>query len=695
MRILCSLPLLLLAVATTAAQTSYPMITYVTPVAVQRGKTVEVTVEGQMNFAAVYKALFEGTGITAEVVGAAPRPAAGAMPQVRSCKLRLTVAPDAVPGVREFRVASALGVSSIGQLLVCDVPVLQESGNNNTLQQANQAPVPGVISGRIEAAEDVDYFRFRAVEGQTFTFEVLCARLQDKIHDLQKHADPMLSLYDSEGRELAANDDFYFADPQLTYTFRKSGDYYIQVRDSKYDGDPRWVYALKISDHPQATHIYPMAANPGQAVEVEPVGSLALKQPRVALVAPKSLGLQAVQLSSGLPPEVSGVPGSTPDPVPLLVSPLPQVLEVEPNDTPQTAQRVSLPCGINGRIGKPRDLDHFVFKGTKDKAVRLEVHARRFGTLLTSHLDSMLEVLDAKGKVLAGNDDANGKDSALVFTPPADGDYILRIRDLNGKGGPTFLYYLEADLAQPDFTLRCDSDKAMIGPGTSTAWFLQVDRLNGFTGPVQVEVKGLPRGVKVNPLTIPASMTQGILVLTAEPGAELDAANVEVIGQAAVTINGKEQQLQRRATPLQEIYFPGGGRGVFPVNLHTVGVTEKSDILAVEVTPTEVVLKPGQEVRLEVTLKRRPDYDKGVSLDILLRHLGRIFGNPLPPGVTIVEGKSKTLLGNASKGHIVLRAAPDAAEVEKVPISVLAHVSVNFVVKVSYSSPAILLSVRK
>ena len=48
-------------------------------------------------------------------------------------------------------------------------------------------------------------------------------------------------------------------------------------------------------------------------------------------------------------------------------------------------------------------------------------------------------------------------------------------------------------------------------------------------------------------------------------------------------------------------------------------------------------MKPGQEVQIDVTLKRRPDYDKGVSLDVLLRHLGGVFGNPLPPGVTLVR----------------------------------------------------------
>jgi hypothetical protein len=300
------------------------------------------------------------------------------------------------------------------------------------------------------------------------------------------------------------------------------------------------------------------------------------------------------------------------------------------------------------------------------------------------------------GKVLQSNDDTFGKDAALVFTPPADGDYVARLRDLNNKGGPTAVYYLEADWALPDFTLRCDPDKAMLGPGGCAAWFVQVTRSNGFTGPVKVEVKGLPAGVTVNALTIPPAMTQGVLVLAAGANAARDTVNVEVLGTATVKgADGKGRALTRRASPQQEIYLPGGGRGLFGVALQTLSVTDPCDILAVEVTPRQIRLKPGAEVKLEVTVRRRPDYTKGVSLDVMLEHLGRVYANPLPPGVTVVGGKSKTLLGTGSKGHIVLRAAPDAASVEDAPVCVLAHVSVNFVVKVSYSSPALLLSVGK
>ncbi|HEV3445480.1 MAG TPA: hypothetical protein VG099_12610 [Gemmataceae bacterium] len=679
-----------------SAQTSYPMITHTVPVAVQRGKTTDITVEGQMDFTGIYKTLFDDPALSAEVTEIPPpppRPAragktGSARKQTpRSVKLKLTVPSTARLGVHDFRLVSKLGISSVGQLVVVDDPVVQESGDNNTLAKANPIPVPCVVSGRIEAAEDVDYFKFHAQAGEVLTLEVVCARLEDKIHDLQKHADPLISICAADGRELAVNDDFYFADPLLTFKAPNTGDFFVQIRDAKYEGDARWVYALAVTNRPYVSHVYPMAGNPGQLLSVEPVGSAHLLQSRVPLHVPTELGMQQMQL------EVAGAKSNS---VAFIVSSLPQVMEQEPNDTPAQATRITIPCGINGRIGVKRDLDHFVFSGSKGKAVRLEVKARRFGTLLHSSLDSVLDVLDAKGNVLATNDDAFGKDAALVFTPPADAAYILRLRDLNSKGGDTAIYYIEADWARPDFSLRCDPDKAMIGPGSSTAWYVHVNRTNGFAGPVRVAVQGLPRGVSVNPLTIPAGMTQGLLVLSAAADAPRDGVNVQVIGTSIVpTSAGAPETLTRSATPVEEIYLPGGGRGRFDVTMQSVAVTDPSDILKVEVKPRTISLKPGAEVRLDVTLKRRADYDKDMSLDILMQHLGSVHGNPLPPGVTVVEGKSKTLLGPGSQGHIVLRAAPNAEPVEAVPISVLAHVSINFVVKISYSSEPILLSIRK
>lgn len=676
---------LLLAVGPLAAQTSFPMITSAYPVAVQRGQTTEVAVDGQMNFAGAYKALFEGTGVSAEVISQGSPPVPGTV--VRGTKLKVAVAKDAPLGVREFRIATSLGISTVGQLVVVDDPVVLEASANNTIAQAQSVKLPCVLVGKLEILEDLDYFKFEAKEGEAVTFEMVCARIQDKIHDLQKHAKPMLTLFDSDGRELTANDHFYFADPMLSYKIPKTGTYFLQVRESTFDGDPRWVYAIIATNKPYISHVFPMAGNPGSSMQVEPVGSAKFVKDKVELKVPDSLGIRQVQLDVG---------GQATNPATFIVSSLPQFIEQEPNDEPEKANRITLPAGINGRIGKKRDIDHYIFAAKKGKAIRFELQARRHGTLLNSSLHGILEIMNLKGDLLASNDTTHAQEAALTFTPAADGDYVLRVRDLNSKGADSSVYYIEADWALPDFTLRCDPDKAMIGPGTSTSWYVHVTRLHGFTGPVQVEVRGLPRDITASPLTIPATMTQGVIVLTASPAATMTAARVELVGTASVKMpDGKEATVVHGVTPNQEIYSPGGGRARFDVNQQVVAVTLPSDILKVEVSKTDITLKPGEEVKIDVTIQRRQDHDKGVSLDILFQHLGSIMGNPLPPGVTIVAGKCKTLLGSGSKGHFVLKAAPNAAPIEQVPISVLANVSINFVVKVHYSSPPILITIKK
>ena len=71
---------------------------------------------------------------------------------------------------------------------------------NNSAEKAQSVTLPAVLCGAIEKAEDFDFWKFSVEAGQTVTFHVRCQRLQDKIHDLQVHADPILFLRDARGR---------------------------------------------------------------------------------------------------------------------------------------------------------------------------------------------------------------------------------------------------------------------------------------------------------------------------------------------------------------------------------------------------------------------------------------------------------------------------------------------------------------
>src|SRR4029078_7566097 len=104
------------------------------------------------------------------------------------------------------------------------------------------------------------------------TFSVWGNRLEDKVHDLQMHLDPIVQLFDSSGRELAVDDNAQFADPRLTYTFKESGTYRVQIRDTTYAGNPSWTYVLHATAGPYATSVFPMAVRPGAQAELHASG---------------------------------------------------------------------------------------------------------------------------------------------------------------------------------------------------------------------------------------------------------------------------------------------------------------------------------------------------------------------------------------------------------------------------------------
>jgi hypothetical protein len=398
---------------------------------------------------------------------------------------------------------------------------------------------------------------------------------------------------------------------------------------------------------------------------------------------PAPLGRHSIQLLTG---------GVGTNPALLEVTNLPVVTEKEPNEKADQAQAITLPAAINARMDVANDVDNYSLTLKAGQAIRCEVKARRLGSLL----DSNLQLLNAQGGVVATNDDIHPstKDSLITFTPPADGVFTLRIRDLLYRGGSMFPYSLTVQLDEPDFSLQIDECRAGIGPGTAMPWYVKVTRTGGFAGPIDVRVDGLPAGVSVNPLTIPSHAMSGVLVLQAAADAKPIAALVNVFGSTKLTkANNEMTVLEHRAEPLTEMEMPGGGRMIWSVTTHAISVCSKFDIASVKVSPTEITLHPGQKAEIDVEVIRREGYTGPITLDVMLQHLGQIFGNPLPPGVKLADSGAKTSLGpTETKGKVIVEVAADAKPFERVPISVNANVSISFVQKRPYASPPIWLT---
>ncbi|MBC8351735.1 MAG: PPC domain-containing protein [Planctomycetes bacterium] len=672
------------------AQTSYPMLMSLKPVAAHVGNSSEHTLKSRYTMLGTYDVIVTGEGVTGEIIH--PEVKEGEKPNLQEIKIRFNVASDAQPGVRDFRIGTPNGVSTLGQLVIAEDAIIQEEGDNNTRDKANTIAFPATVCGAIEKAEDVDYFKFTVEAGRALSFHVRSQRLQDRIHDLQQHVDPILSVRDANGTSLAASDNYFYADPYLHYEFKHAGEYFLEIRDVRYQGNQYWEYAIEVHGRPFITNVHPMAVGRGQQTRFEFVGHRLpdIRDTFVSIPLDRPVGSQWWELPMG---------NSVTNPAPVVVSDLPVFTELESgNNTHEAAQHVSLPMGITGRIDSESDIDCYSFAAMKDEKFSFEVVARR----QQSAIDSHLRILDATGMQLTLSDDMrigkrNFADSFIEnWTAPADGMFVIEVRDLHLRGGADFVYFIRATRSLPSFELFVDTDKTQLTPGTGGAIFVRAERKNGFTGEIQLGIEGLPDGVEAScGRILPDKGQDGCIVLTASPDTKMRLANVQITGKATHVAEGQSPvALAAIATPYQETYQPGGGRGHWPAELHTVAVGRASDIVAVTLSEYDVTLKPGESKQIDIKIERAEGFDKNVTLDVTYNHLSSVYGNSLPPGVTLEKPKSKTLLtGETIEGHITLTAAKDAPVAQRQQICVMANVSLNFVMKATYASKPLFVSV--
>jgi hypothetical protein len=687
---------LLISSSSALAQSSYPMLMSTKPLAVQIGATTECEVSARYNLFGAYRVFVSGSGVTGEVVPPELKPEekpAEKKPEVPKIKIRFAAAEDAVPGMRTFRLATPQGASTVGTLVAVRDPIVYEQANNDAQSGAQAVTLPATLCGAFEKAEDVDYFKFTVPENSDWTFHVWSSRCQNKIHDLQAHSDPIITLRNAGGSVLAASDNYFFADPLLAYRFTAAGEYFLEIRDVRYQGNGDWQYAIEASNRPFVTNVFPPRVTPGAATRLELVGFNLPADPTALVTLPPDFaeGLDWINLP---------VAGPAASAAAVVVSRLPDSIESGgEHNTAATAQPITAPTGVSGRIAQDGEIDCYQFECKKGDRFAFEIVARRNQSML----DPVLRVLNEQGGALVENDDLNtGRfihaDSLIEdWTAPADGKYVLEVRDLHLRGGPQFVYFLSVTKSEPRFVLDIDSDKTLLSPGTAGAIFVRAYRKGGFAGEIQLAVEGLPAGVTAACGRILESGRDGSIILQAAPDAAPGAANIKITGTAVVPAADPAQppaQLAAVAEPLQEIYMPGGGRYHYPVEMHTVSVGDVMDLKSVKLSTNTVNLKPGDSQKIDVTIERREGFKGNVTLDVIYQHLGSIYGDSLPPGVKIDEKQSQTLLsGEQSQGYITLTAAADAKPVENQQIAVMANVSINFVMKYTYAAEPVKVTV--
>ncbi len=114
-----------------------------------------------------------------------------------------------------------------------------------------------------------------------------------------------------------------------------------------------------------------------------------------------------------------------------------------------------------------------------------------------------------------------GKDSKLLFTAPRSGDFLVRLRDVRGQGGPDYKYTLTTRPRAEDFKITVSTGKNVtVSPGSGKEITFTVERLDDYDGEVRIDIDHLPPGFSAStPIVIEASQMSALACLFAEADA--------------------------------------------------------------------------------------------------------------------------------------------------------------------------------
>lgn len=485
------------------AQLPAATLSSIQPTGAQQGTEVEVKITG-VNLEQVSALNFSHPGITA-----VPKQKQNAKTKTTTSvpnTFIVSVKPDVPPGAYEVRASGYYGVSSPRSFVISSLPEVVETEPNNQIDQSQQVQAGSIINGVISAG-DFDAFQFKAKQGQRLL--ILCEAKQ-----IDAYWEPILTLFDAEGRQLQEARDTTFHDLILDFTVPQDGVYTVQIHDLLY-ADGRYVggnnnpcfYRLTINDGPYIDYVYPPAGAPGTTgtftlfgrnlpggkatSDILPCGTpleqvtVQIKVPSSAPAEPAIETFQRLRFGSMVAAPSKSMEGfeyrlpaknGPSNSVFIGFATEKQISENEPNNTPDTTQLVNVPCEITGRFTTRGDRDWYDFKAKKGDVYQIEVLSQRLGVGTDPFLvlqqvkpdgtavdlkeidDQTLAGIGRRTRVLnTGRYSFNSKtdDPGYRFVAPADGTYRIMLRDMYfmSRGDARFIYRLSIRKELPDFRL--------------------------------------------------------------------------------------------------------------------------------------------------------------------------------------------------------------------------------------------------
>jgi len=663
---LASLPLLLLAFAASADLPSI-RLDRIYPLGAAAGASIDIEVQGA-EFDEVRELKFDHPGIKSQ--------------WLKDKKFKVAIDAGVPAGSYDCWAVGRFGVSNPRLFAISrGFTEVEEKEPNDDDATAQVVEINTVINGTSDNSKE-DIFKFNAKKNQRITIACNAARLDSPL-------DAVLAVYSKVGKQIASNSDYDGRDPFIDILAPEDGDYFIHLSDLSFKGG--LPYRLVISDKPQLENFFPRAVKVDTEAEIVLLGrnfgpssieskwtiqDLALQETKVKVRATKdilSLGkykfLEHPTSHSVLPTaatctldgfqEALVVNNNTIITPPIFVSPHDVTLEVEPNDTPQQAQKLALPAVVSGRFDRERDGDWYLIEPTETGAYSIEVYSER----IAGRADPYVFIQDEKGnKVVELDDfghrinafDGHLRDPSGVANLNAKMKYHVFVQDRYRRGGARFQYVLA--IAKQEFEFHIASMHSQ-NPGPAglniyrggSAYLNFVIYQRGPTSPITVRAENLPPGVFAQ-VTVLRDNSKGVMVFHADKQAKDCTVPIKLVASS----QRGEVLFEREVRAYTRVSSDANPASSRPMRNQWLAVREAAPFaLAMEKTKVEV--EAGKKVEMKVKLERHwPDFKSQVTLQAL-----EFPGNIKMTNIVLPADKSEILVSievqaNAASGEYTL-----------------------------------------
>lgn len=405
------------------------------------------------------------------------------------------------------------GAAAAALLMFAPVSMAQDGDQPGDASTQATVAVGAVTEGELAPEGDVDWYRLRMERGQRYTLTL------DGVADENGDAvDTMLGVYDSDGNQLAFNDDSGGTlNSEVTYVPQRDGDVFVEARAFSDAGAGRYRLAVAAvavppddagNDATTRARVAPGRATNGvieyegdfdwyrlnarnsqrYTISLDQLGAHGLADPILRVIDRDGNELASNDDSEDslnsrlefIPPsngevfiEARGYADAYTGAYTLSVS-----ADALPTDsisaTRNTRGRLAINESVTSALDFPTDRDWYRVRLEAGESYRILVNSAGADPLS----DPLVRMLNAQGEQLAMDDDGGeGLNSYLEFTAPTTGVYYVEARGFSDEATGGYTISMRAgDIpsdATTDVTLSADGDyrDGVLSPGGDRDWY--------------------------------------------------------------------------------------------------------------------------------------------------------------------------------------------------------------------------------